>query len=204
MRLFCSRIRHAFRCKSSLVLSLAAATAVGVIGVTLRAGPPGGDIRQQQPKYHIDHIPPAPVLSPQEEIKTFKLPPGFRIELVAAEPMVEEPIALAFDADGRMYVDELRGYMPDIDGHGELDPVGRVVRLESSSSDGKFDKVTTFVDGLVAPRAIGVAGDGLLVGEPPNVWFCRDTTGDGIADEKKLVFTDYGARTPDPEHKANG
>ena len=121
----------------------------------LRAGPPGGDINQQRPKYHIDHIPPAPVLTATEESKTFKLPPGFKIELVAAEPMVEEPIALTFDADGRMYVVELRGYMPDIKGTGELDPVGRIARLESSAGDGKFDKVTTFLDGLVAPRAVG-------------------------------------------------
>src|ERR1700730_13134480 len=100
----------------------AAAVAVSAVGVMLFAGAPGGDLAKQQPKYHIDYIPPAPVLSAAEELKAFKLPSGFRIELVAAEPMVEEPIALAFDADGHIYVDELRGYMPDIAGTGELDP----------------------------------------------------------------------------------
>src|SRR6476469_8278988 len=92
----------------------------------LIAGPSGGDLAQQQPKYHIKEIPPAPVRTAEEELKPFKLPPGFRIELVASDPMVEEPIALTFDPDGRMYVVELRAYMPDIEGRGELDPLGRI------------------------------------------------------------------------------
>jgi mono/diheme cytochrome c family protein/glucose/arabinose dehydrogenase len=182
----------------------AAAVAVSAVGVMLYAGAPGGDLAKQQPKYHIDVVPPAPVLSAEQELKTFKLPSGFRIELLAAEPAVEEPIALAFDADGHIYVDELRGYMPDIAGNGELDPVGRVVRLDSSKEDGKYDKSTVFLDNLVAPRSVGVAGDGVIVAEPPDVWFCRDTTGSGKCDQKKPIANDFGGRSPDPEHKANG
>src|SRR6476469_615078 len=121
----------------------------------LIAGQPGGDLAKQQPKYHIKEIPPAPVRTPEEELKTFKLPPGFRIELVAAEPMVQEPIAVAFDPDGRIYVDELRGYMPNVEGKGELDPVGRVSVLEDTDGDGKVDKSTVFLDKLVIPRAVG-------------------------------------------------
>jgi mono/diheme cytochrome c family protein/glucose/arabinose dehydrogenase len=176
---------------------------VSLLGAALWAAP-GGDLKQQQPKYHINHIPPAPVLTPEEELKTFTVPPGFKVSLVAAEPMVEEPIALTFDPDGRIYVVELRAYMPDATGKGELDPLGRVVRLDSSGHDGKYDKVTTFLDNLIIPRAVGLAGDGVLVAEPPTVWFCRDTNGDGKCDEKKAIFTDFGSRSPNPEHMANG
>ncbi len=183
---------------------LAAISALG-FGVAVRAGDPGGDLSKQQPKYRIKgEIPPAPIRSPEEELKTFKLPPGFRMELVAAEPLVEEPIALTFDPDGRVYVVEMRGYMPDVQGTGELDPVGKIVRLESSKGDGTLDKSTTFLEGLIIPRAVGLAGDGVLVAEPPTVWFCRDTKGEGKCTEKKVVFTDFGARNPNPEHMANG
>jgi mono/diheme cytochrome c family protein/glucose/arabinose dehydrogenase len=170
----------------------------------LLSGAPGGDLKKQQPKYHIDFIPPAPVRTAEEELKTFKVPPGFHVELVAAEPMVEEPISLTFDPDGRMYVVELRAYMPDIPGTGELDPIGRVVRLESSKGDGKFDKRTVFLDHLSVPRAVGLLGDGVLVAEPPNVYLCRDTKNVGVCDEKKTIFTDYASHAPDPEHMANG
>ncbi|MDB5322571.1 MAG: dehydrogenase [Phycisphaerales bacterium] len=180
------------------VLTLCAAAAA------LFAGSPGGELAQQKPKYHIKEIPPAPVRTADEELKTFKLPPGFRIELVASDPMVEEPIALTFDPDGRIYVVELRAYMPDMQGTGELDPIGRIVRLEDTDGDGKPDKRTVFLDKLSIPRAVSLAGDGVLVAEPPNVWFCRDTNGDGVCDEKTAVFTDFGSKNPNPEHMANG
>jgi glucose/arabinose dehydrogenase/mono/diheme cytochrome c family protein len=172
--------------------------------VSLLAGAPGGELAQQKPKYHIKEIPPAPVLTAAEELKTFKVPPGFRVELVASDPMVEEPIALTFDPDGRMYVVELRAYMPDIQGTGELDPIGRIVRLEDTDGDGRPDKRTVFLDKLSIPRAVSLAGDGVLVAEPPTVWFCRDTNGDGVCDERTAVFTDFGSKNPNPEHMANG
>jgi mono/diheme cytochrome c family protein/glucose/arabinose dehydrogenase len=184
------------------ILAVSLIVLVSLVGVLI--GAPGGDLASQQPKYHIKEIPPAPIRTPNEELKTFKLPPGFRIELVATEPMVEEPIALTFDPDGRMYVVELRAYMPDMAGTGELDPIGRIVRLESSRGDGQYDKSTTFLDNLVIPRAVGLAGDGVIVAEPPNVWFCRDTDGDGKCDKKESVFTDFGSKSPNPEHMANG
>src|SRR5258706_8019583 len=177
---------------------------VFVAAAGLLAGAPGGELAKQQPNYHTKEIPPAPVLTAEEEQKTFKLPPGFRIELVAQEPMVEEPIALTFDPDGRIYVVELRAYMPDMQGTGELDPIGRIVRLEDTDGDGKLDKRTVFLDKLSIPRAVSLAGDGVLVAEPPMVWFCRDTNGDGVCDEKTAVFTDYGQHNPNPEHMANG
>src|SRR5262245_35107619 len=76
-----------------------------------------------------DQIPPAPPLTPEEALKSFKLAPGIRLEIAASEPLVEEPVAIAFGTDGRLWVVEMRGYMPDVDGAGEDAPTGRVVVL---------------------------------------------------------------------------
>ena len=190
------------------LVALTAAVGLTVGALTpLLAGPPGGDLaaQQKQQKWKIDKIPPAPVLAPEEALRSFKLPPGYRLELVASEPLVEEPIAMAFDPDGRIYVVELRGYMPDTKGgQSELEPVGRVTLLEDTDGDGRMDKATRFMDKLVAPRAVAVVADGVLVAEPPNLWFSKDTDGDGVADKKDLIASDYGRKSPNPEHMANG
>lgn len=145
-----------------------------------------------------------PTLSPEEEVKRFHLPAGYRAELVAAEPFVQEPVAIDFDADGRMWVVEMRGYMPNIKGTGEDQQVGRIVVLEDTDDDGRMDKATVFLDGLVLPRAIKVLERGVLVAAPPNLWLVRDTTGDLKADTKELVRSDYGTTGSNPEHNANG
>jgi glucose/arabinose dehydrogenase/mono/diheme cytochrome c family protein len=150
-----------------------------------------------------EKIPPAPPLSPADEMRTFKLPPGFQVQLVASEPLVEVPIAMTFDPNGRIYVLEMRGFMPNPDAIGEKEPVGRVTILEDTDGDGRMDKRTTFLDGLVMPRALALVRDGVLVAEPPHLWFCRDKDGDGKSDEKIEVATDYGSQA-NPEHTANG
>lgn len=151
-----------------------------------------------------DQIPPAPVLSPEEALDSFEVEPGFRIELVAAEPLVEDPVAIDFGPDGRIWAVEMRGYMHDVDGSGEDLANGRVVVLEDTDGDGRMDKNTVFLDGLVMPRSIAVVGDGALVGAPPNLWFCRDTDGDGRADERTLVADDFGvAVIPERPEVAN-
>ena len=150
-----------------------------------------------------EKIPPAPVLSGEQALKSFKLAPGFRIELVASEPLVQEPVAITFAPDGKIWVVEMSGYMRDADGTGENQPFGKVVSLEDTDGDGKMDKRTVFLDGLVMPRALALIRDGLLVAEPPHLWFCRDTDGDGKSDQKTEVAKDYGD-TKSPEHTANG
>ncbi len=155
---------------------------------------------QKQPTFPV---PSAPALSPDQALKTFKVAPGFRIELVASEPLVEAPVAIAFDPDGRLWVVEMCGFMPNVDGKGEDQPIGRIAVLEDTDGDGRMDKRTVFADGLVLPRAICLVRGGALVAEPPKLWFMRDTDGDGKADEKVEVAKDYGSRLS-PEHTANG
>jgi mono/diheme cytochrome c family protein/glucose/arabinose dehydrogenase len=151
-----------------------------------------------------EKIPPAPALTPEQALKSFTVAPGFRLELAAAEPLVQEPVAIAFAPDGRMFVVEMRGYMPDLDGNGEDLPTGRVSALTDTDGDGRYDRATIFADNLILPRAIAFVGDGVLVGAPPELIFFRDTDGDGRADTREIVATDYGVRTdPKRPHLAN-
>jgi mono/diheme cytochrome c family protein/glucose/arabinose dehydrogenase len=142
-------------------------------------------------------------LSPAEEMKTFFMPPGYRVELVASEPLVQDPILIDWDPDGRLWVVEMPGYMHDMRASDEHDPTGRIVVLEDADDDGKMDKRTVFADGLVLPRALKVLDQGVLVGEPPNVWLMRDTDGDLKADTKESVTDQYGRREAQVEHNAN-
>ncbi len=146
----------------------------------------------------------APPLSPQDALKTFRLAPGYRVELVASEPLIQEPVAIDWDLEGRLWAVEMPGYMHDVAGGNELDPIGRVVVLEDTNGDGTMDKRTVFADGLVLARALKVLDRGVLVGEPPNAWLMRDTNGDLRADTKDLVTDQYGQRDGDPQNNANG
>jgi mono/diheme cytochrome c family protein/glucose/arabinose dehydrogenase len=148
-------------------------------------------------------IPPAPVLLAEDALKTIQVAPGYRLEIAAADPLVGDPVAITFGPDGRLWVVEMRGFMPNPDGKGEDAKVGTVAVLEDTDHDGRMDKRTVFLDGLVLPRALALVGDGVLVAEPPHLWFARDTNGDGVADEKIEVASDYGA-ADNPEHTANG
>ncbi|MEI7800664.1 MAG: hypothetical protein WCI28_10780, partial [Opitutaceae bacterium] len=152
----------------------------------------------QVPIVPADQIPAAPALTPEEALQAFTLMPGFKLEIAAAEPLVQDPVAMTFGPDGRMWVVEMRGYMPDLDGNGEDAPVGRVVVLTDRDGDGRYDDSQVFVDNLVLPRAITLVGDGVLVGAPPELAFWRDTNGDGKADQKTVIATDYGVKV-DPK-----
>ena len=164
-----------------------------------------GDKRGEEQKPLPEHIrvPPAPVRTPDEEAATFTLARGFRAELVAADPLVGDPIAMQFGPDGRLWVLEMRGYMPNADAIGEREPVGMVAVLSDTNQDGRYDKRVVFADKLIMPRAISLVGDGLLIAEPPHLWFCRDTDGDGVSDAKTEIANDYG-NVNNPEHNANG
>lgn len=147
--------------------------------------------------------PDAPVLTPAQALDAFRVAPGFRVELVAAEPLVVDPVAMDWDDEGRLYVVEMRGFMPDVDGNGEDQAVGRVVILEDKDGDGRMDTSQVFADGLVLPRSIQVLPEGVLIAAPPNLWLCKDTTGDQRCD-KKHRLGEYAAAGPNVEHRENG
>ena len=133
-------------------------------------------------------------------MKTFSLPPGFHVELVASEPMIESPILMDFDPDGRLWVLEMLTFLPDTSGRDSREPLNRVSVLEDTNGDGRMDKKTVFADKLAMPRALKVLDHGVLVGEPPNLWLMKDTDGDLKADTKELVVNTYG--NPNGGHRA--
>src|SRR5687768_17393714 len=144
----------------------------------------------------------SPVLTPEQSMRTFSMPPGYRVELVAAEPLVQDPIVMDFDADGRIWVIEMTTFQPedDIAGTKEREPKSRVVVLEDIDDDGRADARTVFAEGLVLPRSLKVLDQGVLVGEPPNLWLMKDTNGDLKADTKELVTDTYGRIDAGVEH----
>ena len=130
-------------------------------------------------------------LTPDEEKATFDLAPGYVADLVAGEPEVQEPVLTVFDGDGVMYVAEMRSYMQDVMGTGtKTMKNGRIKRLEDTTGDGRMDKVTVFVDGLNLPRAILPLDDRIAVRETDSmdVIAYRDSDGDGVADEKEMLY----------------
>ena len=154
----------------------------------------------------INPNPSSAFLSPEESMKTIKLPPGFHLELVASEPIIQEPVAIVWDANGNMYVAEMRSYMQDIVGTGERLPICRITKLEDTDGDGKMDKHTVFIDSLVLPRMMLALDDRLVVNETYtyNLYSYKDKNDDGKADEKTLV---YHNNTPDDanlEHQKTG
>ena len=168
---------------SALCLAAAACAQVGD-----KAGEP------QVPIVPAHLIPPSPPLTAEEALRSFKVAPGYRIELVAEAPLVRHPTVVQFAPDGRLWVVEMTGYMENFDGTTEDQPKGSVVVLTDTDGDGRMDKRTVFLDNIILPRALVLHRDGALVGAPPHLWFCRDTDGDGKADVRTEVATDFGVR----------
>ncbi|MGY8642392.1 MAG: DUF7133 domain-containing protein [Verrucomicrobiales bacterium] len=140
------------------------------------------------PKKQAD---PYAMLTPDEELTTFRIAPGYRADLAAAGPDVQEPVLTVWDGNGTMYVAEMRSYMQDEKGTGTKSlKNGRVKRLEDKDGDGYYETVTVFVDNLNLPRAILPLDDRIAIRESDtlDVFSYRDTTGDGVADEKKLLY----------------
>ncbi len=122
---------------------------------------------------------------------------------VLTEPDIMEPMQIAFDGNGRMFVLELLSYMQDADATGELDPISRISLHEDTNNDGVYDKHTVFVDHLVFPRFVTPFGPNAILTMESNtdeVYRYTDTNGDGVADKKELFVTNFG-RSGNVEHQ---
>ena len=154
----------------------------------------------------LDTNPPVKPLSPAESIKLIQLPPGFKVELVASEPMIQEPVGMAWDGNGRLYVVEMNTYMKDAAATGEFEPLSRIKLLEDTDNDGKMDKSTVFIDSLILPRVVLPVGDELLVTitNQRHIWSYKDVNGDGKADQKRIVFKNDDPDVRNLEHQNGG
>lgn len=149
---------------------------------------------------------PSDYLSPEESMKTFYLPEGYKVELVASEPMIDEPVTIAWDGAGRMYVAEMNTYMQDVNGTGTDRPISKIKLLEDTDGDGKMDKSTVFIDSLLLPRMILPLENELIVNETYSydLWSYKDTDGDGVADKKERVYYNPERRGGNLEHQQSG
>jgi len=155
-----------------------------------------------------DFSPKEPVVaqSPQEELTHFELPPGYRMELALSEPAVEDPMAIRFDGNGRMYVLELRTYMRDVDGTGTMLPENRISFHDDLDRDGVYETHGVFLDGLVFPRFVLPLDKGEVLTMESNstdIYRYRDTDGDGTADERELFATGMNRTDVNVEHMSS-
>jgi mono/diheme cytochrome c family protein len=142
-------------------------------------------------------------LTPEESLKSFYLPQGYKIELVASEPMIGEPVSIAWDGDGKMYVAQMMTYMQDVDASNENAPWSRISLLEDMDNDGRMDKSSVYIDSLVLPRILLPLDNRVIVGETfdRNFYSYRDANGDGKADEKILLLEDTVRDNRNLEHQ---
>ena len=141
-----------------------------------------------------------PPKSPSEALASFHLRPGFRIELIASEPLVTDPVYFDWDAQGRLWVVEMRDYPLGIDGKGK--PGGVVKLLQDTNGDGVYDKATLFLEDVAFPSSLMPWGKGLLIAAAPDIFYAEDTDGDGRADLRKVILT--GFVQGNQQHRVNG
>ena len=138
---------------------------------------------------------------PQISLSDYQIEDGFDLKVVASEPLITAPVAIDFDAKGRIWVAEMPGFMRNIEGDGENEPTGAIKILIDRDQDGVMDGSKVFLDSLVLPRALALVYDGLLYAEPPYLWFVE--IDDDKPGKRTLVDSLY-APVGNPEHQANG
>lgn len=126
----------------------------------------------------------------QKALKSFQLEEGLAIELVAAEPLVVDPVAFAFDDQKNLFVIEDRGYPDPIDGS-SAPKIGRIALLKDTNNDGQYDKRTEFATGLSYPNGILPWKGGIFVTCAPHIYYFKDTNDDGYADIQEIVLTGF-------------
>ena len=137
-------------------------------------------------------LPRIPASTPEQSMDKMQIHPAFEVQIVATEPLIRDPAAIDIDENGRMYVCEL----PEYNAYAVADnphEKGTVKRLVDTNGDGRYDKATLFVKDIAYPTAIICWDDGVFIGSAPDLFYCKDTTGDGIADIHHKILTGFGS-----------
>ncbi|QDV33837.1 PVC-type heme-binding CxxCH protein [Tautonia plasticadhaerens] len=132
-------------------------------------------------------LPRIPPTEAADAPATFRVQHGFSLAPVAVEPLITDPVDASYDADGRLYVVEMRGYP-----YPEDVPTGRVRLIDDADDDGRFDSGTTFLDDLSWPTAVVPYDGGVFIAVAPEILYAKDTDGDGVADVREVAFSGFG------------
>lgn len=143
-----------------------------------------------QPAVSSRELPRVSPVEVSKVLQTFQVKPGFHLEIVATEPLVNDPVAMSFDENGRLFVVEMRDYSERRNEHPHL---GRIRLLEDSDGDGKFERSTVYAADLPWPTGVICYDGGIFVAATPDILYIKDTDGDGKADTRKVAFTGFGA-----------
>ena len=146
-----------------------------------------GFVAHQDPDDLAAQLPRIAPTESADALATFQLVDGFRLDLIASEPIVSDPVAACYDEDSRLYVVEMRGYP-----FREDRPAGRVRLLKDLDGDRKYETATTFLDGLPWPTAVVPWNGGVFIAAAPDIIYARDDDGDGKADTREIAFTGFG------------
>ena len=144
-----------------------------------------------------EELPRIAATEPDKALDTFTVQQGFRLELVASEPQVSDPVDACFDEHGRMFVAEMHGY-PFSQEPTRLNPKGGgkpdagIIRLlEDTDGDGRMDVSVKFADGIRWPTSVCCWDGGVFVLAPPRIWYFKDTDGDNVADVREVVVDGF-------------
>jgi putative membrane-bound dehydrogenase-like protein len=137
-----------------------------------------------------DKLPRVEPTPPERAVASFKIAEGLRIERVAAEPLLRDPVDMAFDEDGRLFVVEMADY--PYDEREGIPPRGAVRLLEDPDGDGRFDRSFVYADGLRWPTGLALWEGGVYVMAAPDLIYLKDTDGDRRADRREVVLTGFG------------
>ncbi|MEM7474934.1 MAG: PVC-type heme-binding CxxCH protein [Planctomycetota bacterium] len=138
--------------------------------------------------------------SPEDSLRCIEVSNDLQVQLVACEPLVQDPVAFDWGLDGCLWVVEMADYPLGLDDRGQVG--GRIKRLTDKDGDGVYDHADLFAEGLAFPTDIMTWKDGVLVTAAPNIWYMEDEDGDGQAEHRQILYSGFGEGNQ--QHRVNG